>query len=126
MWLFDRMMQLRGTRVLFLTTIGARSGRPHRVRLSWFRDDDNAWLVVASYGGAAQHPAWYVNMARHPDQVWIEIGGRKLRVQAESLHGAERAAAWQRITAVAPIYNSYQENTDREIPIVRLRAVGSG
>jgi hypothetical protein len=42
-------------------------------------------------------------------------------VQAESLRGEERAAAWQRITAVASNYADYQAKTDREIPVIRLR-----
>ena len=88
--------------------------------LSYFADGKDAWLVVASLGGAAQHPAWYFNMAKNPDQIWVTIKGRKRRVRAELLKGAERAAAWQRITAVAPNYKGYQEQTDREIPVVRL------
>jgi deazaflavin-dependent oxidoreductase (nitroreductase family) len=118
---FYLFIRLQGTRLLALTTVGAKSGRPHTVPLSWFRDGADAWLVVASYGGTARHPAWYVNMARNPDQVWITIGKRKLRVQPESLKGAEREEAWRRIGMVAPIYHRYQEKTDREIPVVRLR-----
>jgi len=113
-------VRLRGGRVFELTTVGAKSGQPHAVPLSWFPDGPHAWLVVASYGGAPRHPAWYVNMAHHPDQVWITIQGRQVRVQAESLHGAARTTAWQRIVAQAPGYRAYQEQTDREIPVIRL------
>jgi deazaflavin-dependent oxidoreductase (nitroreductase family) len=106
--------------LLNLTTIGAKTGNRHTVPLSWYPDGENAWLVVASFGGAARHPAWYINMARHPDQVWIELGGRKIKVSPESLRGSEREQAWQRIVAVAPNYGEYQQHTDREIPVVRL------
>jgi hypothetical protein len=61
-------------------------------------------------------------MAKHPDQVWIEVNGRKIRVRAESLKGSERERIWQRIVAVAPQYAHYQQQTDREIPVVRLTA----
>jgi deazaflavin-dependent oxidoreductase (nitroreductase family) len=115
-----RGMRLVGMRVLRLTTVGAKTGQSRTVTLGWFPDGDNAWLVVASFGGSAKHPAWYLNMAKNPAQVWIEVNGRRLKVRPESLKGAERADAWRRITAVASNYATYQANTDREIPVVRL------
>jgi deazaflavin-dependent oxidoreductase (nitroreductase family) len=75
---------------------------------------------VASAAGAARNPAWYHNLATHPDQVWIELLGRKVAVTAEQLHGAERDQAWRQITAAAPRFAAYQEATDRELPIIRL------
>jgi deazaflavin-dependent oxidoreductase (nitroreductase family) len=122
-------MRLRGAKLLELTTIGARSGLSRTVTVGWFPDSPAAnpdgkdtWLVVASNAGAAQHPAWYINMARNPDQVWITIDGRKIHVQPESLKGVEREEAWRRIIAISPGYTGYTTKTDREIPIVRLQA----
>jgi len=119
------MARLSGRHLLSLITVGAKSGRMHTVPLGWFTDasgEADVWLVVASYGGSARHPAWYVNMAKNPDKVWVEVDHRKAKVTADSLKGAEREAAWQRIVAAAPNYRAYQSKTDREIPIVRLRA----
>jgi deazaflavin-dependent oxidoreductase (nitroreductase family) len=110
-----------GQPLLLLTTVGARSGRAHTVPLLWFPDGPDRWLIVASYGGMAAHPAWYVNLVKHPDQAWIEVNGRKQQVQPESLRGPEREAAWRRITSTAPNYETYQSKTDREIPVVRLQ-----
>jgi len=62
-------------------------------------------------------------MARNPDRVSIEIGGHQIRVEPESLRGEERAEDWKRIVTRAPGYAAYEKRTDREIPIVRLRAV---
>jgi deazaflavin-dependent oxidoreductase (nitroreductase family) len=114
------MARLSGNRFVLLTTVGAKTGQAHTVALGRFPDGENAFLVVASNAGAASHPAWYINMAKHPDQVWAEVGGRKLKVRAQALHGAEREAAMQRVIAAAPGYAAYQEKTDREIPVVRL------
>jgi deazaflavin-dependent oxidoreductase (nitroreductase family) len=76
--------------------------------------------VVASAAGAARHPGWYHNIAAHPDQVWIEFGGRRLRVTPTQLDGDERAQAWQRITQTQPRYAGYEQKTDRAIPVIRL------
>ena len=115
-----RNRRFAGARLLMLTSLGARSGQPRRHTLGYFPDGDNAWLIVGSAGGSATHPAWAYNLAKHPDQVWIEIGQRKLKVKPELLKGEERARAWQRIIAEAPVYASYPSKTDREIPVVRL------
>lgn len=111
-----------GRPLLLLETIGAKSGQKHTVMLGWFPDiDDDGWLVVASYAGAARHPSWFLNMARDPEHVWIEIDKHRYLVRPESLKGDERATAWQRIASLSPGYGRYQTKTDREIPIIRLR-----
>jgi deazaflavin-dependent oxidoreductase (nitroreductase family) len=115
--------RLRGVDTMMLTTTGARSGKEHAVQLSAFPDGDGSWLVIASSGGTAKHPAWLFNMARNPDKIWVQFGKKKRRVEADSLQGSEREAAWQRVTKAWPGYNSYRQKTDREIPVVRLTAV---
>ncbi len=69
-------------------------------------------------------PAWLHNLARHPDQVWVQVGNRTLRVTGESLLGAAREEALRRIYASAPRYAGYQSKTDREIPVLRLTRAG--
>lgn len=108
------------SRMLLLTTVGAKSGQERTVPLAYFDDGEDAWLIIASAGGDAKHPAWYRNLAANPDRVWIEIGGRRIHVQPQSLHGVERDVRWQRITAKAENFAGYQRQTDREIPVIRL------
>jgi deazaflavin-dependent oxidoreductase (nitroreductase family) len=110
-------------RMLLLTTGGTRSGRERVVPLAYLKDWDHGWLVVASAGGDLRHPAWYRNLARHPDMAWVEFGGKKIRVRAESLHGAQREERWREITSQAPNFAAFQRQTDREIPVVRLRSI---
>jgi deazaflavin-dependent oxidoreductase (nitroreductase family) len=116
------ILRLRGAKVLALTTVGAKSGRTHTTDVGAFPDGENRWLIVASYAGAANHPAWFYNMARNPDKVWIKLDGRKLKVLPKSLKGQEREAKFKEIAAVAPTFGEYQTKTDREIPVVRLTA----
>ena len=95
-----------GFNTLVLTTVGP--------------GQDGSWLIVASAAGAKGNPAWYYNIAAHPDQVQIEVDGRKVAVVAEQLHGTERAEAWQQIITAAPRFAKYEQKTDRELPIIRL------
>jgi len=112
--------KFQGMDLLYLTTVGAKTGQKRQSTVARFPDGEDAWLVVASAGGSAHHPAWYHNIAAHPDQVWIEFGGRQRRVTATQLGGDARAQAWQRITQAQPRFASYLEKTDREIPVIRL------
>lgn len=116
----DRM-RVMGRPLLLLETIGARSGRRRGTMLGWFPDTNmDNWLVVASYAGSARHPAWFLNMAKNRDKVWVTLDKHRFAVRPESLKGNDRAQAWQRIVSLSPGYANYQTKTDREIPVVRL------
>jgi deazaflavin-dependent oxidoreductase (nitroreductase family) len=109
-----------GTDVLFLTTVGRSSGEPRTTPVAWFPGGDGTRLIVASAGGAAQNPGWYRNLAAHPDRVQIELRDGKFDVTAEQLTGEERRQAWEHIVAAQPRYQTYQETTDRQLPVIRL------
>ena len=112
--------KFQGQDLLYLTTVGAKTGRKRHTAMARFPDGEDAWLVVASAAGSAHHPAWYHNIAAHPDQVWIEFGGRQMRVTPIQLDGDARTQAWQRITQLQPRYAGYEKKTDRPIPVIRL------
>ena len=113
--------KLMGSDALILTTTGRKSGARRTNPVGWFPGPDGSWLIVASAAGTAGNPAWYYNIAAHPDQVQIEVeGGRKVAVVAEQLHGAQRAQAWEQIIATSPRFAQYQQKTDREMPVIRL------
>lgn len=114
---------MMGFPTVLLTTVGAKTGSKRTHVLGGFADGPDAWLVVASKGGASNHPAWFFNLAQNPDQVWLEVGNRKLQVQVESLQGEAREKALAKVAAIAPRYGVYQKKTDREIPVLRLTPV---
>ena len=120
-----RGMRVLGAPTLLLTTVGARTGRTRTKPVAYFPNGDDKWLIVASAAGAARHPAYYLNMAKNPDRIWVEVGRRKLRVKAESLSGASHEEAWRRIVSQSPGFQAYQDKTDRLIPIVRLTTAES-
>jgi deazaflavin-dependent oxidoreductase (nitroreductase family) len=117
---FRRNGKMLGFNGLILTTVGARSGTERTSPVGWWPGPDGSWLIVAAAAGAARNPAWYYNIAAHPNDVRIEVDGRRIGVLAEQLHGAERAQAWQQIAAAAPRFAQYQRKTDRELPVIRL------
>jgi deazaflavin-dependent oxidoreductase (nitroreductase family) len=116
----QRVSSKAGFPVVLLITRGAKTGQSRTTPVGGFPDRENAWRVAATIGGAARHPAWFLNMAKHPDDIWLEVGTERFKVRGESLEGTERAQALARIAKIAPRYGKYQEKTDREIPIVRL------
>ena len=111
--------RMMGFPVLVLTTVGARTGQERSHVVGGF-PEAGGWLVIASNAGARNHPAWFLNLAKNPDQVWVELGGRKVKVRPESLRGQARDEAYARISAIAPNYGAYPSKTDREIPVIRL------
>ena len=115
--------RFQGMDLLYLTTVGARTGEKRVNPVARFPDDGGAWLVIASAGGSAAHPAWYHNIAAHPDQVWIEVAGHHFRAVPEQLAGERREQAWQRIIAQQPRFAGYERKTDRVMPVVRLTPV---
>jgi deazaflavin-dependent oxidoreductase (nitroreductase family) len=119
----SRMIRMMKMPVVLLTTKGARSGQERTVTINGFEDGDDAWLIVASKGGSATHPAWFRNMVQHPDEIWLEVGSRKIRVRGDSLTGPEREEALARIVKDLKQYAGYEKKTDRQIPIVRLTRI---
>jgi deazaflavin-dependent oxidoreductase (nitroreductase family) len=116
--------RFQGMDLLYITTVGARSGQQRTNPVARFEDGKGGWYVVASAGGAAQHPAWYHNVAAHPDQVWVQFGGTKRQVKIEQLSGDERSEVWEQVVvARAPGFGAYPQKTDREIPVLRLTPV---
>lgn len=107
-----------GLRVVLLTTIGRRSGKPRTVPLLSLRDGDDV-VVIASYGGLDRPPAWWLNLEAHPE-AGLEDGRAKRAVIARTASGDERARLWARVTEQAPGYLAYERRTERAIPVVIL------
>ena len=108
-----------GMELLYLSTLGARSGQRRTHPVARF-DDGDSWIIVASAAGAVTHPAWYHNIVAHPDDVSVEVSGTKHRVQVEQLEGEARDRAWELVTDKAPRFKDYLTKTDRPLPVLRL------
>jgi deazaflavin-dependent oxidoreductase (nitroreductase family) len=119
----DRMSRITRLPLVLLNTKGARSGLERTVSVNGFADGEDAWLIVASNGGSATHPAWFKNMVMHPDDIWLEVGSEKVKVRGDLLTGTEREGAFSHIGKITKSYSGYQTKTDREIPVVRLTRV---
>jgi deazaflavin-dependent oxidoreductase (nitroreductase family) len=116
----DRFM---GMDLLYLTTVGAKSGQERVSPVARFAEGAATWLVVGSNGGSDKNPSWYYNLKAHPDQVSVEVEGAAVPVGVKQLEGEDRAAAWEKIKAAQPRFAGYEKKTDRELPIFRLTAL---
>jgi proline iminopeptidase len=104
---------------LLLTTTGRKSGEKFLFPL-FYGKSGNSYIIVASKGGAPDHPGWYKNILANPE-VEIQVGTQKLKVRARTASGEERAKLWKLANEFWPPYNDYQAKAPhREIPVVVL------
>jgi proline iminopeptidase len=106
---------------LLLTTTGRKSGERLIFPLFYGRVGDS-YIIVASKGGAPDHPSWYKNLVADP-AVEIQVGTETLRATARTVAGEERARLWQEAVKFWPPYADYAKKTEREIPVVVLDPV---
>ncbi len=107
-----------GSTVLLLTTTGRTTGAKRTVPLIYAQDGDR-YVIVASKGGAPEHPGWYRNLEKTPE-VELQVKDEVFRARARTARGAEREQLWRRANQVWPHYDEYARRTAREIPVVVL------
>jgi deazaflavin-dependent oxidoreductase (nitroreductase family) len=114
----ERGYHWRGTTILLLTTKGRKSGEQRTTPLI-HRADGDRWVVIASKGGAPDHPAWFKNLEESPDEVEIQVKDERIPVRAIVVEeDGERERLWKLMTEDWPDYDEYQKKTDRKIPVV--------
>lgn len=109
----------RGVPTLLLTTLGRSSGEQRMLPLIYGKDGDDH-IIIASKGGHADHPAWFLNLEAS-NRVSVQVAADKFSATAEVVEGADRARIWDMMAEIFPPYNDYQQKTERLIPVVRLR-----
>ncbi len=103
---------------LLLTTTGRKSGEKFIFPL-FYGDEGGSHFIVASKGGAAEHPGWYRNILAQPD-VEVQVGTAHIKARARTAVGEERARLWEKALEFWPPYADYALKTEREIPVVVL------
>jgi deazaflavin-dependent oxidoreductase (nitroreductase family) len=99
-----------------LTTTGRKSGEPRESPLLFLREGDRV-ILVASQGGRANNPMWYLNLRANP-AVSFRIRDEVLQLRARDATESERADYWPKLDAMYPDFANYRSWTEREIPIV--------
>src|SRR5437773_12121970 len=112
-----------GVPILLLTTTGRRTGNETTTPLIFGRDGDR-YVVVASKGGAPEHPGWYRNLVKHPE-VELQVKDEQFPARARTASGDERDRLWATMAEIWPAYDDYVHKTEREIPVVVLERAGS-
>ncbi|MBK1786262.1 nitroreductase family deazaflavin-dependent oxidoreductase [Prauserella cavernicola] len=110
-----------GAPILILTTTGRKTGKERKFALI-YQEHDGAYVIVASKGGADEHPGWYHNLVANPD-VKVQVKADKFTAKARIAGEREKAVLWPKMAAVWPSYDDYQKKTDRNIPVVVLERV---
>ena len=108
----------RGKTLLLLHTFGAKSHQEHINPLAHTRDGDR-YVIIASKGGAPNHPDWYYNIIANPS-VRIEVGTEKFEAEAMIASEPERTRLYDQMSAVMPGFAEYQKKTTRIIPVIVL------
>ena len=106
-----------GLPVIIVTTRGNKSGKVRKTALMRV-EHDGEYALVASKGGAPQHPLWYHNLIANPSAVTVQDGPEPFDAQVREVGGTERAEWWERAVAAFPPYAEYQTRTEREIPVI--------
>jgi deazaflavin-dependent oxidoreductase (nitroreductase family) len=105
-----------GAPILVLTTTGAKTGKTRKHALIFGTDGDDL-LLVASQGGAPDHPNWYKNLVAEPT-VGVQVLGDRFEGRARTATPEEKARLWPTMTELWPSYDDYQGWTERDIPVV--------
>jgi deazaflavin-dependent oxidoreductase (nitroreductase family) len=104
--------------VLLLHHVGRKSGKV-RVAPVLFLADGPKLVIVGSKGGASRHPAWFGNLMAHPETT-VEVARRRVPVRARLANETERVGYWPRLVEMYPSYATYQDRTDRLLPVIVL------
>ena len=103
--------------IIVVTMKGARTGKVRKIGLMRV-EHEGQYALVASKGGMPHNPGWYNNLTTHPDDVSIQDGAERFRVDVREVDGDERQTWWDRSVAAYPDYETYKNNTDRVIPVL--------
>ena len=116
------LQRFRGARILYLTTVGRKTGTVRTVPLAYVRDGED-YVVAASNGGSDWQPGWWFNLQSEP-QATIEVDKAKVPIVASVVEDDDRAELWRRLSDQLDAYDGYQEKVRRRIDLVRLRPAG--
>jgi F420H(2)-dependent quinone reductase len=103
---------------MMLTTTGRKTGQRRTTPVLYLQDETEL-IVVASFGGNDVHPAWYLNLEQCP-QAEVIVKGEHRKVLARKLSPEEKKVIWPRLVKLYPQFETYQQRTRREIPLMRL------
>jgi deazaflavin-dependent oxidoreductase (nitroreductase family) len=115
--------ELQGRPVIVLTSVGAKTGKIRKTPLMRV-EHEGTYAVVASLGGAPEHPVGYHNLKAHP-HVELQDRATKRDYTAREVSGDEKAEWWERAVETWPDYAKYQTKTERQIPVFVLEPTSS-
>jgi F420H(2)-dependent quinone reductase len=105
-----------GLPIIIFTSRGNKSGKVRKTPVMRV-EHGGEYALVASKGGAPEHPVWYYNLIADPQGIALQDGPEPFDVVVREASGDEKAVWWERAVAAYPPYAEYQAKTDRQIPL---------
>src|SRR5262245_38104908 len=115
--------RIAGNQILLLTTTGRKTAQTRTTPVAYLADGE-AIFIVGGAAGASRHPAWWLNLAAHPE-AQVQMGRRRLWVRATKASAEEQQRLWARYPAQRALFDSMQQHVHREIPVVALRPLSA-
>jgi deazaflavin-dependent oxidoreductase (nitroreductase family) len=110
--------------IVVVTTRGAKSGKLRKNPVMRV-EHRGEYALVASKGGTPKNPEWYHNLVAYPAEVTVQDGPQPFAVTVREVSGDEKRKWWERAVAAYPPYAEYQQNTERQIPVLIAARVGN-
>ena len=111
----------KGSNLLLLHTIGARSGISRVNPLAYLKVDESL-IIIASFAGSPSNPPWFHNLKSTPE-VDVEVGKEMFKARATIVEEPERTALYSKVEEVMPVFTQYQAKTNRVIPVISLTKI---
>lgn len=112
--------RMNGLPVLLLHTIGCKTGKSRITPLGYF-EHEGGYVVTGSNAGMNSHPGWYYNLTSN-QRAKVRVEGDLLPISVNIVESGQYDQLWEKLTGLAPSYNSYSRKANRKIPIMILHA----
>jgi deazaflavin-dependent oxidoreductase (nitroreductase family) len=116
------MGSMGGSPICLVTMTGRRSGKKRTLPLIYVANGEDV-VLVASQGGAPEHPVWYHNLVANP-KVEIQSGSAKRAMHVRQASDEEKADIWPLAVSVYGDFAAYKDKTERNIPVLICSPAG--
>ena len=108
-----------GMQPVELHAIGRKTGERRSTLLTAPICEEERVVLVASKGGAREHPIWYKNLVANPD-VELTINDQTRKMRARTASPEEKAELWPLLIELCPVWQTYAGWSGRDLRVFVL------